>query len=55
MSIQYLIPAAVIEYIEQNSLYVDDGAGSMDGKGKSRGTESSGRDSPAIGGAAGKS
>jgi nicotinamide mononucleotide adenylyltransferase len=55
MSVQYLIPAPVIEYIEEHGLYSDDGAGSMDGRGKSKGTESSGRASPAVGGAAGKS
>jgi nicotinamide mononucleotide adenylyltransferase len=56
MSVQYLIPAPVIEYIEEHGLYIDDGAGSsMEGKGKSRGTESPGRASPAIGGAATKS
>jgi nicotinamide mononucleotide adenylyltransferase len=48
MSVQYLIPAPVIEYIEQNGLYEEDGASSVDGKGKSKG-ESSGRASPAIG------
>jgi nicotinamide mononucleotide adenylyltransferase len=55
MSVQYLIPAPVIEYIEEHGLYEDDGAGSIEGKGKSRGTESSGRASPAAGGPAGKS
>lgn len=55
MSVQYLIPSLVIEYIKEHGLYEDDGAGSMDGKEKSRGAESSGRASPAIGGAAGKS
>jgi nicotinamide mononucleotide adenylyltransferase len=48
MSVQYLIPAPVIEYIEQNGLYEEDGASSVDVKGKSTG-ESSGRESPAIG------
>jgi nicotinamide mononucleotide adenylyltransferase len=48
MSVQYLIPAPVIEYIEQNGLYEEDGASSVDGKGKSKG-ESSGRASPAVG------
>lgn len=55
MSVQYLIPAPVIEYIEEHGLYEDDGAGSMDGKGKGRGTESSGRASPAVGGLSMKS
>ena len=54
MSVQYLIPAPVIEYIEEHGLYEDDSAGSMDGKGESRGTESSGRALPAVGEAAGK-
>lgn len=48
MSVQYLIPAPVIEYIEAHGLYEDDGASSMDGKGKSKGAEISGRASPAI-------
>jgi nicotinamide mononucleotide adenylyltransferase len=46
MSIQYLIPAPVIEYIEQNELYLDDS--SVDGKGKTNG-QGSGRASPAVG------
>lgn len=49
MSVQYLIPAPVIEYIEAHGLYEEDGAASVDGKGKSKGTESPGRASPAIG------
>jgi nicotinamide mononucleotide adenylyltransferase len=48
MSVQYLIPAPVIEYIEQNSLYEDDGATSVDEKGKAK-AGTSGRVSPAIG------
>jgi nicotinamide mononucleotide adenylyltransferase len=55
MSVQYLIPAPVIEYIEEHGLYEEDGASSIDGKGKSRGHESSGRGSPAVGNSAGKS
>ena len=50
MSVQYLIPAPVIEYIEQNGLYEDDGASSVGGKGKSKG-DRSGRASPAVGAA----
>lgn len=49
MSIQYLIPAPVVEYIEQNALYEDDDATSTSGKGKAKG-EVSGRGSPAVGG-----
>lgn len=48
MSVQYLIPAVVIEYIDQHGLYQEDGASSVDGKEESRGTESSGRASPAA-------
>jgi nicotinamide mononucleotide adenylyltransferase len=46
MSVQYLIPAPVIEYIEEHGLYEDD---NVDGKGKARGTEGPGRASPAVG------
>ena len=49
MSVQYLIPAPVIEYIEAHGLYEDDGASSVDVKGKSKAVEGSGRASPAIG------
>lgn len=49
MSVQYLIPAPVIEYIEAHGLYEDDGASSVDAKGKSKAAEGSGRASPAIG------
>lgn len=48
MSVQYLIPAPVIEYIEEHDLYKEDGLSSIMEKGKSKGTESSGRASPAI-------
>ncbi|KAG0645740.1 Nicotinamide nicotinic acid mononucleotide adenylyltransferase 1 [Hyphodiscus hymeniophilus] len=48
MSVRYLIPAPVIEYIEAHGLYEDDGASSVDGKAKSKGAETSGRASPAI-------
>lgn len=47
MSIQYLLPAPVVEYIEQNGLYEEDGTSSVEGKGKGTG-EGSGRDSPAV-------
>ena len=42
MSVQYLIPAPVVEYIEQNHLFVDDGRTSsthsvnQDSKGKDK-------------------
>jgi nicotinamide mononucleotide adenylyltransferase len=50
--VQYLIPAPMIEYIEEHSLYKENDASSIDGrKVKSKGTESSGRASPAIGSA----
>lgn len=55
MSVQYLIPAPVIEYIEEHGLYEDDGSMSVDSKSKGKGTESSGRGSPAVGPSAGKS
>lgn len=48
MSVQYLIPAPVIEYIEQNGLYEEDST--ADGKGKSKVADGSGRASPAVGG-----
>jgi len=38
MSVQYLIPAPVIEYIEAHRLYEDDGASSVHAKGKSKGS-----------------
>jgi len=47
MSIEYLIPAAVVEYIEQNNLYEDERPPSVDGKGKANG-EASDRASPAV-------
>lgn len=50
MSVQYLIPAPVIEYIEEHSLYEDDGTASIDGKGKLKSTEGPGGASPAVGG-----
>lgn len=55
MSVQYLIPAPVIDYIEAHGLYEEDGSSSVDGKGKSKGAETSGRASPAIGSSSSKS
>lgn len=47
MSVQYLIPAPVIQYIEEHALYEEDGQGSIHGdKGKNK--AESGRASPAI-------
>jgi nicotinamide mononucleotide adenylyltransferase len=36
LSVQYLLPAAVITYIEQNNLYPDDGLGPEKDKGKDK-------------------
>jgi len=55
MSVQYLIPAPVIEYIEEHGLYMEDGTSSIGGRGKSKGPDNSGRTSPAIGSSALKS
>ncbi|KAI1211335.1 Nucleotidylyl transferase [Annulohypoxylon truncatum] len=38
MSVQYLIPASVIQYIDQNRLYTDDGEGKSKEKDKQRAT-----------------
>ncbi len=53
MSVQYLIPAPVIEYIEQNGLYEE--SSSSEGKSKSKETEVSGRASPGAGPSSSKS
>lgn len=50
MSVQYLIPAPVIEYIEEHGLYEDDGTGSIDVKGKLKSTEGAGGAPPGVGG-----
>jgi nicotinamide mononucleotide adenylyltransferase len=49
MSIQYLIPAPVIEYIEEHGLY------EQEGKTKTNNTTDSGRASPAVGASGSKS
>jgi len=49
MSVQYLIPAPVIEYIEEHGLYEEEGAAGNEGKGKSRSMESTGGASSASG------
>jgi len=36
LSVHYLLPAAVIKYIDQNNLYPDDGPGPDKDKGKDR-------------------
>lgn len=36
LSVRYLLPAAVVDYIEENDLYLDDGAGSEKEKGKEK-------------------
>lgn len=52
---QYLIPAPVIEYIEEHGLYIEDGTSSIGSKGKSREADSPGRASPATGSSESKS
>ncbi|TVY89623.1 Nicotinamide/nicotinic acid mononucleotide adenylyltransferase, partial [Lachnellula willkommii] len=49
LSIRYLIPSPVINYIEEHNLYQEDGISSMKDKGNAEGTQNPGRTSPAIG------
>ncbi|TVY22764.1 Nicotinamide/nicotinic acid mononucleotide adenylyltransferase, partial [Lachnellula hyalina] len=49
LSIRYLIPSPVINYIEEHNLYQEDGISSMKEKGNAEATQNSGRTSPAIG------
>jgi nicotinamide mononucleotide adenylyltransferase len=53
LSVRYLLPLSVVDYIEQNGLYLEDGVGSASGtvsdKGKGREKES-----PAAGGSSSK-
>jgi len=58
LSVQYLLPAAVITYIEQNNLYPDDGLAPEKDKGKDKEkqsgearTSSEGKDAHATSGA----
>jgi nicotinamide mononucleotide adenylyltransferase len=53
MSVRYLIPAPVINYIEEHDLYREDSVPSTKEKEKSNGTESSGRVSLGIGSSSG--
>lgn len=54
LSVQYLIPAPVVEYIEQNGLFEqhgpheDDGTSSVNEKGKSKSAEGSSQESSAV-------
>lgn len=36
LSVRYLLPAAVVDYIEENNLYLDDGSSTEKEKGKER-------------------
>lgn len=47
MSVQYLLPSRVIEYIYQHGLYEEDPSLSVGGKNKAKGSETPGRASPA--------
>ena len=36
LSVRYLLPSAVVDYIEENNLYLDDGSGPEKEKGKEK-------------------
>ena len=36
LSVRYLLPATVVDYIEENNLYLDDGSGPEKDKGKDK-------------------
>ena len=42
LSVHYLLPAQVVQYIEEHGLYVDDGAGGVGGAGASAASAASG-------------
>lgn len=54
MSVQYLLPSAVIDYIYQHGLYEEDPSLSVDGKGKSNRTDSPGPTPPTAEGSSSK-
>jgi nicotinamide mononucleotide adenylyltransferase len=55
MSVQYLIPSSVIEYIEDHNLYEEEGTPSHKEKGKLKETDTSGQNLPATGSSGSKS
>jgi nicotinamide mononucleotide adenylyltransferase len=42
--VRYLLPAAVVDYIEENNLYLDDGSGPEKEKGKEKDSSSGKRE-----------
>ena len=44
LSVRYLLPAAVVDYIEENNLYLDDGSGPEKEKGKEKDSSSGKRE-----------